>query len=80
MSENLNFLLASILGAKKLQIIQLLAQSADENGLIYLNISDIMSLANASKPTVINTLSLLKEKGSLTRIKNGLYRLENNKF
>ena len=64
-----------ILGDKKVSVIEFLAKNHDKNGFITLNINEICTLTNTSKPTVIQTLKLLDEKFVLKKIKNGVYKL-----
>lgn len=47
----------------------------DEKYLVKYTIKEICDELEVSKPTVIQTFKLLEEKGVLTKIKNGLYRL-----
>lgn len=68
--------LGAILGEKKLAIIRHLIACCDELGLIRQNIADICKACDCSKPTAISTLNLLKQKGVLSRLKNGLYKLK----
>lgn len=68
-------LLASLIGAKKLKIIEVIAQNADDDALVRLSIAEIMQLSGASKPTVINTLNALKEVKAIKKLKNGLYKI-----
>ncbi len=65
-----------IIGAKKLQILELIIDRADENGFVQIKASEICELCEVSKPTALATISLLKNRGVLTRVKNGLLRLE----
>lgn len=64
-----------ILGNKKVEIIEFLASSSDKNGFINLTIDEICKFTNSSKPTVIDTIAILKQKGIIKRIKNGVYKL-----
>lgn len=68
-------MLCAILGKKKLEVIKTLAQNADDDGLVRLNIAEVMQLSNSSKPTVITTLNALKSAKILKRIKNGVYKI-----
>ncbi|BCX78838.1 replication/maintenance protein RepL [Campylobacter sp. 19-13652] len=68
-------MLGAVLGIKKLEVIKVLAKNADDDGLIRLNIAEIMELSNSSKPTVIATLNALKSVKILKRIKNGVYKI-----
>lgn len=63
-----------ILGEKKVCVIEFLAKNHDKNGFVTLTVSEICSLTNVSKPTVIKTLKLLDEKFILKKIKNGVYK------
>ena len=65
-----------IIGEKKVEIIEFLASYPSKNGFINLTIDDIGSATDSSKPTVIDTLALLRKKGVIKRIKNGVYKLE----
>lgn len=76
----LDEILAQILGEKKIKIIKLICQNADENMLVRLKIDEICNLTNSSKPTVIETIKLLETKHSLLKIKNGLYKLNIQKL
>lgn len=64
-----------ILGEKKFQIIKFLLQNADDDGFVKLTILQICKQTISSKPTVINTIKLLEDKGILKRVKNGLYKI-----
>jgi len=64
-----------LLGEKKVEIIEFLATSPDKYGFINLTIDEICKATNSSKPTVIDTLALLRKKGVMKRIKNGVYKL-----
>lgn len=68
-------MLGALLGTKKLEVIKILAKNADDDGLIRLNIAEIMQLSNSSKPTVIATLNALKSVKILKRVKNGVYKI-----
>lgn len=68
-------MLGALLGTKKLEVIKILAKNADDDGLIRLNIAEIMQLSNSSKPTVITTLNALKSVKILKRVKNGVYKI-----
>ena len=63
----------AIIGEKKVEIINLLVKSCDENGFIVVKISEICEKLDVSKPTVISTFKLLEEKKSFKRVKNGVY-------
>lgn len=65
---------AAIVGEKKMVVISELCRLRDERGFAFASIEKLCELANASKPTVINTLNLLKEKGVIERVKNGVYK------
>ena len=67
-------------GRKKAQIIKFLAQNADEDGFVFIKISEICAATDASKPTAIETIKLLESKKIFERVKNGLYRFKNIKF
>ncbi len=67
----------AVIGEKKVEIINLLVKSCDENGFIVLKISEICEKLDVSKPTVINTFKLLEEKKIFERVKNGVYRFKN---
>ena len=62
----------AIIGEKKVEIINLLVKSCDENGFIVVKISEICEKLDVSKPTVINTFKLLEEKKIFERVKNGV--------
>ena len=66
----------SIIGDKKVEIIEFLASNSDEEGFIEIKISEICQMLNVSKPTVIDTFKLLESKKIFERIKNGVYRLK----
>ncbi|AHE95012.1 winged helix-turn-helix transcriptional regulator [Campylobacter fetus] len=68
-------LFKKILGEKKTLIMELLVENMDEKYLVKYTIKEICDELEVSKPTVIQTFKLLEEKGVLTKIKNGLYRL-----
>lgn len=65
-----------ILGEKKVEIIEFLCKNADKNSLVITTIDEICTALDVSKPTVIDTFNILKDKNILKRIKNGVYRLE----
>ena len=67
----------AIIGEKKVEIINLLVKSCDENCFIVVKISEICEKLDVSKPTVINTFKLLEEKKIFERVKNGVYRFKN---
>lgn len=64
-----------LIGEKKVEIIEFLAQNCDENDLIALKISEICQATNSSKPTAINTIKMLEEHKIIAKIKNGLYKI-----
>lgn len=64
-----------ILGEKKVAVIEFLASNAYEDGTIKYKITEICSELNISKPTVIETLKLLEQKGVIKKIKTGVYKL-----
>ncbi|MGP1484957.1 MAG: replication/maintenance protein RepL [Campylobacter sp.] len=66
----------SILGEKKVEIIEFLCKNADKDGFIWVKISTICENINVSKPTVIDTFAILESKKIFKRIKNGLYKFE----
>jgi conserved domain protein len=66
-----------ILGEKKLEVILFLLNNSDENGFINTKISSVCNELNISKPTVIDTFSLLENKKIFGRVKNGLYKFKN---
>jgi conserved domain protein len=66
-----------ILGEKKLEVILFLLNNSDENGFINTKISSVCNELNISKPTVIDTFSLLENKKIFVRVKNGLYKFKN---
>ena len=61
----------AIIGEKKVEIINLLVKSCDENGFIVVKISEICEKLDVSKPTVISTFKFFE------RVKNGVYRFKN---
>lgn len=67
-------ILRAFLG-KKYDIMKVLTDSADENGIAKLTIAQVCSLANASKPTVIACFKELESKGVLKRLSNGCYKI-----
>ena len=75
MNERERAVFGAILGEKKVAVIEYLVQNADENGFINLKIDEICVALNISKPTTINTFKILAKAKALTRIKNGVYRL-----
>lgn len=80
MSELEREIFASILGEKKMEIINFLSENADENGFVFIKIDEICKNLNTSKPTVIQTFKLLESKKIFERVKNGLYRFKNLNF
>lgn len=73
MTAREEFAFGAIVGIKKLAIIKLLCDKADDNDFICLGIDEICKLTNTSKPTAIATLKLLRERGVIERVKNGVY-------
>lgn len=67
-----------ILGEKKVSVIEFLCAKCDKNGFVTLTVSEICVQLALSKPTVINTLKILKDKNIISRIKNGVYKF--NRF
>ena len=65
------------MGEKKLEVILFLLNNSDENGFINTKISSVCNELNISKPTVIDTFSLLENKKIFVRVKNGLYKFKN---
>lgn len=64
-----------ILGDKKVSVIEFIVSKCDEKGFLSLTINEICKELQTSKPTVISTFNLLKNKGLLKRIKNGIYKI-----
>ncbi|PSM52997.1 hypothetical protein CBLAS_0075 [Campylobacter blaseri] len=64
-----------ILGDKKVDIIEFLVLKCDKRGFITLTIDEISKELDTSKPTIIATFNLLRSKGTLKRIKNGVYKI-----
>ena len=74
MDERLKEILKAFLG-KRYDIIEVLCQNADENGICRLTIAEISQLSNSSKPTIIACLKELENKKTLKRLGNGCYEL-----
>lgn len=67
---------SSILGDKKIKVIEFLISKCDKQGFVCTKISEICNELNISKPTAIDTIKLLENKKILKRIKNGLYEFK----
>lgn len=74
-TDILNGIFKKLIGDKKVQILEFLADNCDEEGFLKFNINEICELLNTSKPTVIATFKILEDKKILYKIKNGLYKL-----
>ena len=61
---------------KKYDIMKVLADNADKNGICLLTIAQVCELAKASKPTVIACFKELESKGVLKRLSNGCYEIK----
>lgn len=70
------YLCKEILGKKRFELLEFLCDNADENGFIFIKISELETKLNQSKPTIIATFKFLEEKKLFKRLKNGLYKLE----
>lgn len=68
-------LIKEILGKKRFELLQFLCENADENGFVFIKISELETRLNQSKPTIIATFKFLEEKKLFKRLKNGLYQL-----
>lgn len=69
-------LIKEILGKKRFELLQFLCENADENGFIFIKISELEEKLNQSKPTIIATFKFLEEKKLFKKLKNGLYKLD----
>ncbi|MCW1359944.1 replication/maintenance protein RepL [Campylobacter sp. CCS1377] len=76
MNEKILCLCKEILGKKRFELLQFLCENADENGFIFIKISELEEKLNQSKPTIITTFKFLEEKKLFKRLKNGLYQLK----
>ncbi|TEY03187.1 replication/maintenance protein RepL [Campylobacter sp. US33a] len=76
MNEKILCLCKEILGKKRFELLQFLCENADENGFIFIKISELEEKLNQSKPTIIATFKFLEEKKLFKRLKNGLYQLK----
>lgn len=70
-----NQIYKAILGEKKCEIIEFIAQNCNEFGFFNYTIKDVCENLRISKPTAIATFSLLEEKNVLRKIKNGVYKM-----
>lgn len=76
MNEKEREIFSAILGEKKIDIIEFLVQNSDQNGFVWVKISQICQTLGVSKPTVIEIFSLLQTRKIFKRVKNGLYKFE----
>ncbi len=79
MNDRLKELCSKLLGEKKFELLKALCEKADENFFIFCKIDDLVKECGISKPTIIATFKLLEEKKLLTKLKNGLYKLNLDK-
>ena len=72
-----NFLLSLLnsIGGKRVQIIEYIISHLDDDLLFHGTYDEIADALSASKPTVVNAFQILIENNILTRVKNGVYRM-----
>ncbi|MCR8679102.1 MULTISPECIES: replication/maintenance protein RepL [Campylobacter] len=64
-----------ILGEKKSEIIEFIANNLDDDKRFKYTIKELCDELNISKPTAIETINLLTQKRVIKKIKNGVYQL-----
>ena len=72
--ENIINSIASIVGGKKIEILQYIINNLDENDMFYSSYYDIMEKLDVSKPTVINFFKQLIDNNIITKEKNKVYK------
>ncbi|MCX2683069.1 replication/maintenance protein RepL [Campylobacter sp. MIT 21-1685] len=65
-----------ILGKKRFELVEFLCQNCDENGFIFIKISELENILQQSKPTIIATFKFLEEKKLFKKLKNGFYQIK----
>ena len=72
-----NFLLSLLnsIGGKRVQIIEYIISHLDDDLLFNGTYDEVADALSASKPTVVNAFQILMENNVLTRVKNGVYRM-----
>ena len=68
-------IISMILGEKKSEIIEFIANNLDDDKRFKYTIKELCDELNISKPTAIETINLLTQKRVIKKIKNGVYQL-----
>ncbi|ARR01250.1 MULTISPECIES: replication/maintenance protein RepL [Campylobacter] len=68
-------IVSMILGEKKSEIIEFIANNLDDDKRFKYTIKELCDELNISKPTAIETINLLTQKRVIKKIKNGVYQL-----
>lgn len=76
MDKRLKDLMQGIIGKKCFELAEFLCENADENGFVFMKISELEGILRQSKPTIIKSLKFLEEKKLLKKLKNGFYQIK----
>jgi len=75
--DHKNFLLSLLnsIGGKRVQIIEYIISHLDDDLMFHGTYDEVAEALSASKPTVVNAFQILMENNVLTRVKNGVYKM-----
>lgn len=75
--DHKNFLLSLLnsIGGKRVQIIEYIISHLDDDLMFHGTYDEVAEALSASKPTVVNAFRILMENNVLTRVKNGVYKM-----
>jgi YesN/AraC family two-component response regulator len=75
--DHKNFLVKMLnsIGGKRVQIIEYIISHLDDDLLFYGTYDEVAEALGASKPTVVNAFQDMLENNVITRVKNGVYKM-----